>query len=524
MMNYQDLIHSPILSPGIAKLVQKSALNNAPVFIQGEQGTGKELIAKIIHHAGDWKPYFFYRVDCRILAKNGLFTHLCPLLEKIHFGMTPATFFLNEVGHLSPMDQFKLLELVEDGLLQNGVEKRAVKNIRFISSSSENLNEKTAQGTFSEDLYLRLKTIFIHLPPLRDRPGEIGAIAQYLLEESAKQLKIKRMSISNEVIRLLEHYWWPGNLKELEHVIVRSAVLSEGEKIMEKDLSIETGMENNPFFSFIKKVETSPAEPPENGSPKSRSSGLNVPDASVFFLELVHRIKNPLVSIKTFTQLLRDKFNDAEFRDYFYRIVTEDIEKIDGVLNGLLNYIKINHPVEKRDTIHSIIEDVLKKHGTQIENRKIKLFRKYEKDLPETILHEEQLRYILTSLIQYAIPSIPVSGSIGFLTKSLNDPAVRVENGEGKTVSSKEKGYIEILLVFTGYKKPIDPLDTLLGVTSPGEQELTDLEIRLIKEMIERNRGMMKFEVNEKKLRTLVSLKFPAERRKVITYQSTHSQ
>ena len=523
MMNYQDLIHSPILSPRIAKLVQKSALNNAPVFIEGEQGTGKELIAKIIHHTGDWRSHRFYRVDCQILGGNGLFTYLCPLFEEIHFGMTPATFFLNEVGHLSPMDQLKLLELVEDGLLQNGVEKRAVKNIRFISSSSENLNEKVAQETFSEDLYFRLKTISIHLPPLRDRPGEIGAIAQYLLEESAKRLKIKRMSISNDVLRLLESYWWPGNLKELEHVIIRGAILSEGEKIMEKDLSIETGMEKNSFSSFIKKAETSSAEPPKNGFPKSQSNGLNVHDASLFFLELVHRIKNPLVSIKTFTQLLRDKFNDAEFRDYFYRIVTEDIEKIDSVLNGLLNYVRINHPVEKRDTIHSIIEDVLKKYGTQIENKKIKLFRKYEKDLPETILHEEQLRYILTSLIQYAIPSIPMSGSIGFLTKSLNDHAVRVGNGEGKTPSSKESGNIEILMVFTGYKKPIEPLDTLLGMPSLREQELTDLEIRLIKEMLERNRGMMKFEVNEKKLRTLVSLKFPAERRKVITYQSTNS-
>ncbi|MBS3919068.1 MAG: sigma 54-interacting transcriptional regulator [Deltaproteobacteria bacterium] len=522
-MNYQDLIHSPILSPGVAKLVQKCALNNAPVFIQGEQGTGKELIAKIIHHTGDWKSSLFYRVDCQILHENTLFDHLSPLFEKILFGMTPATFFLNEVGRLGRRDQLKLLELVEDGLLQNGVEKKTVKNIRFISSSSENLEEKVAQGAFSGDLYFRLRTMAIHVPPLRDRPREIGAIAQYILEESVKQLKLKRMGISNDVLRLLERYWWPGNLKELERVVTRCAILSEGEKIMEKDLSIENGMDRNSFFSFVEKAETRPAAPPKNEPSRNHSNGLNIPDASYFFLELVHRIKNPLVSIKTFTQLLRDKFNDAEFRGYFYRIVTEDIEKIDGVLNGLLNYIRINHPVEKKDTIHFIIEDVLKKHGTQIENKRIKLFRKFEKDLPETILHEEQLRYILTSLIQYAIPAIPASGSIGFLTKSLDDRPVRVENGEGQTPSSTERRYIEIMMVFTGYKKPIDPLDTLLGAPLLREEELTDLEIRLIKEMIERNRGMMKFEVNEKKLRTLVSLKFPAERRKVITYQATNS-
>ncbi|MBM4338972.1 MAG: hypothetical protein FJ110_05475 [Deltaproteobacteria bacterium] len=519
-MNYQDFIHSPILSPEVAKLVQKCALNNAPVLIQGEQGTGKELIAKMIHQGGDWKSSLFYRLDCRILGENRLFTHLGPLVEKINFGMTPATFFLDEVGHLSPMDQLRLLELVEDRLFQNGLEKKAIKNIRFLSSSSENLEEKVTWGTFSRDLYFRLKTLSIPLLPLRDRPRDIGAIAQFILEESANQLMIRRIGISNDVLKLLENYWWPGNLKELEQVMIRGATLSEGEKIMAKDLMIDIGTDRSPFSSFIEKTEMRQAESPNNELPRNPSNGFNIPDSSLFFIELVHRIKNPLVSIKTFTQLLRDKFNDAEFKDYFYKIVTEDIEKIDGVLNGLLNYIKINHPIEKKDTVHSTIEDVLKKYEAQIESKKIILFRKYEKDLPETILHEEQLRYIFTSLIQYVIPSIPIRGSIGLLTKSLEDPK---GDGEGQGFSSKGERYIEIMIVFTGNKKPAEPLDTILGIPSFEEKELTDLEIRLLREMIERNRGRMRIEFNEKKLRTLVSMKFPAERRKVITYQYTGS-
>jgi transcriptional regulator with AAA-type ATPase domain len=519
-MNYQDLMHSPIFSPAIARLVQKCALNNAPVFIQGEQGTGKELIAKMIHQAGDWKSSLFYRVDCRILGEDGLFDHLGPLLEKIDFGMASATLFLDEVGHLSPMDQLKLLELIEDRLFQKGFEEKAVGNIRLLSSSSENLEEKVAQRTFSENLYFRLKILSIHLPPLRDRPRDIGAIVRFILEESVKQLKIKKKGVSGDVLRLLESYWWPGNLKELEQVIIRGATLSEGEKITEKDLMIDAGTDRHPFSSFIEKAEMNQGESSKSEVSKNPSDGFNIPDSSLFFIELVHRIKNPLVSIKTFTQLLRDKFNDAEFKDTFYKIVTEDIEKIDGVLNGLLNYIKINHPIEKRDTIHSTIEEVLKKYGPQIESRKIKLFKKYEENLPETILHEEQLRYILTSLIQYAIPSIPVSGSIGFLTKSLDEPK---GDGEGLPSSSKEERYVEIMIVFTGYKKPAEPLDTILGIPSVEEKELTDLEIRLLRGMIERNRGRMRIEVDEKKLRTLVSMRFPVERRKVITYQPTGS-
>jgi two-component sensor histidine kinase len=398
-----------------------------------------------------------------------------------------------------------------------------VKNLRFISASSENLREKVAQGTFLESLFFRLKTFTIHIPPLRDRPRDIGAIAQYILEENAKQLKIRKVTLSKDVLGLLESYWWPGNLKELEQVIIQSAILAEGDKIMEKDLLIETGRDRNSFSSFIQKTELKPDAPTDHPPIKDHPAGVDFSDSSVFFIELVHRIKNPLVSIKTFTQLLRDKFNDVEFRNYFYRIVTEDIEKIDGVLNGLLNYIKINHPIEKKDTIHSMIEDILKRYETQIETKKIKLLRKYEKDLPETILHEEQLRYIFTSLIQYALPSVPVSGSIGILTKSLDGREIAGGDGEGTRARSKEQRYVEIMMVFTGYRKSVDPLDTLLGIPSLPEKETTDLEIRLIKEMIERNRGMMKFEVNEKKLRTIVSMRFPAERRRVITFQSQTS-
>jgi len=233
-------------------------------------------------------------------------------------------------------------------------------------------------------------------------------------------------------------------------------------------------------------------------------------------MELVHRIKNPLVSIKTFTQLLREKFNDGEFREHFYRIVTEDIEKIDAVMNGLIRYVKINTPIEKKDTIHFILEDVLKNHEAQLENRRIKVFKQFEKDLPETIVHDEQLRYILNALLQYAIPFISPNGSIGFLTKSFD---VETETPEVRSYSQRSERHIEILIVFTGYKKPFEQFEAILGIPALKKEEAIELELRLIKDIIQQNQGMMKFEVNEKKPRTVISLKFPIERRKLIYYQ-----
>ncbi len=515
-MNYQELLHSPIIPSQIVTLTQKAANNNAPVFIQGEHGTEKELIAKIIHHIGDWKNYRFFKIDCKILTGNEFGDQLSRLFEEMNYTTTPATLYLKEIGYLRQKDQLKLLELIEDGIFQNGSNQKILKNLRYISSSSENLKEKIEQRKFSEDLYYRLNTLSIRVPPLRERIKEMSAIAEYILTEHSTRMKIKKVEISDNVLRLFQTYWWPGNLRELEHVIIRSAISSEGENLVEKDLFFETENEKNSFISFLKKAEIKP--PISHG--KNRFNVQNPHTSSFFFIELVHRLKNPLVSIKTFTQLLKDKFNDVEFRDYFYRIVTEDIEKIDAVLDGLLNYIKINTPIEKTDTVHSILENILKRYEAQLENKKIKIFKKYEKDLPETTIHDEQLRYVLDSLIRYVIPSIHPQGGMGLLTKSSNR---KKEAGDGKPSPTKDGRCIEILLVFTGFKKPIEQFETVLGIPAIQGKEMIDFELRLIKEIIQKNRGMMKLEVNEKKTRTLISLKIPMERRKVIYYPSANT-
>ena len=512
-MNYQELLHSPLIPSPIISLTQKAAHNNVPVFIQGEQGTGKEMIAKIIHHSGDWKYYRFYKVDCKILAEDRFVDQLIRLFKETNFGTIPATLYLKEVGQLGQLDQFKLLELMEDGIFQNGAENKVIKNLRFISSSSENLKEIMTQGKFSEDLYHQLNILSIHLPPLRDRTKEISAIAQYMLEDHSKTMKIHKVGISNNVLTLLKSYWWPGNLKELEQVIIRSTIFSEGEHLMEKDLLFETENESNTFTNFLKKAGVIPSE----FKPSGLTYEQNANSLSLFLIELVHRIKNPLVSVKTFTQLLRNKFNDVEFREQFYRIVTEDIEKIDGILNGLLSYIKINTPFEKKDTVRFILEDVLKRHEGQLKNKKIKIFKKFQKDLPETVVHDEQLKYIFNALLQYTIPSIPPNGSIGILTQS-SEGSKEISND--KKFLQRDGGYIEILIVFTGYKRPIEKFQTVLGISDVQNEEAIELELRLVKEIIQKNQGMMKFQVNEKKPRTLISLKFPIERRKVIYYQS----
>ena len=514
-MNYQDLLHCPIVSSTIVPLIEKASRSPVSVLLLGEQGTGKELVAKIIHHTGEHKLLPFYKIDCKFLAEKTFREELSRILREVREKRKPGTLYLREVGFLGEGSQLKLLELVGDGILFDEGEEETGKHFRMISSSSENLEMKVAQGKFSEELLERLNTLSLKVPSLRDRGEEIATIARYLLAQQARKLNLGKMSITSKALKMLEMYWWPGNLREFERVLVQSAIFSVGETLTDRDLFVEIESEKSAFASFLKKLEGNPPAPRKM---KESSQEPGDPPLPLFLIELVHRIKNPLVSIKTFTQLLREKFSDGEFREYFYRIVTEDIEKIDSVLDGLLSYIKINTPVRKTNTVHTIVEEALKKYEKSFEQRRIKVFKKYETDLPETVVHDEQLRYIMNSILQYAQPSIAPEGTIGILTQCVDLQKDKPEDPRGQ---GNEGGCIEILILFTGYKKSVEQLEAALGGSRVEQAETIELELRLVKEIIQKNHGTMRFEVDEKKPRTVISVRLPVERREVVYYPPT---
>ena len=225
-------------------------------------------------------------------------------------------------------------------------------------------------------------------------------------------------------------------------------------------------------------------------------------------IELIHHTKSTLDSIKKLAQLSRGRFSDKEFGEFFYRMITKDIEKNDLVLNSFLNYIKATTPIRKKGTVQNLIEEVLKKHQVRLEEYKTKIFRDFETDLPETIVPDEQLRFILDSILQYAMASIPPHGGIEFLTKSF---ALQKETREDQAFFKKNGKYIEVLVAFSYYKEP-------KGEPVPQKEVVPDLMLRLVDDMVERNQGIIKFEFDETKAKMFISLKFPIERRNVVHY------
>jgi len=237
---------------------------------------------------------------------------------------------------------------------------------------------------------------------------------------------------------------------------------------------------------------------------------------SSFFVELVSQLKKTLVSIKSYNELSRGRFKDERFGEYFNKKMSEDIEKINTVLAGFFDYMKVNMPIRKANTIHHVIGEVLNSNKQKLEEKKIKIFKKFEENLPETTLHDEQLKYAFHSIVQFALPLIPNAGSLGFLTRLIG---AQKEKAAEEALPPETQKSIEVLILFSGFRKPGEPVEVALGIPGIPKDDVGDLILRLVKEIVQKNCGEMKLESHEKEARTLVTLILPIERRKVFFYQ-----
>jgi hypothetical protein len=279
-------------------------------------------------------------------------------------------------------------------------------------------------------------------------------------------------------------------------------------------------MEKDVFFDFLNEMSPPPkppvnrekrdlSEPKENIIPNERVAFLLFP----FFIELIDQFKDTLKNLKNLTKIFQEKYGDKEFSAYLNRIIAEDIKKIELVQNSLLNYIRINNPVTKTNTVNTLIEEEIKKYELELEEKKIRIFKTLEKNLPETAVPDDQLRYVLSCVLQYTMAMIPTSGNLGLFTKNV---VLQKEMGE-----DREWKFVEILVAYTGYRKPVEQFRSPLGIPAHQKEKILDLALRLVDEIVQRNRGVMKFEEDEKKAKATISLRFPVERRKVVYYQQS---
>lgn len=237
------LIGTSPLIEHVSQLIRLVADLDVPVFIGGETGTGKELIARAIHNSGTRVDKPFVAVSCgaipETLLEEELFGH-----EKGAFtgsvGPRPGaleesangTLFFDEIGELSAASQVKLLRVLQEREFKRLGSNRLIPlRARLIFATHQNLEERVAQGLFRQDLYYRLDVIRINAPPLRDRPEDLSLLVEHFLQMYARKLGLPLPEIEPDTMMILRNYSWPGNVRELEHVIESSLIVSRGEPI-----------------------------------------------------------------------------------------------------------------------------------------------------------------------------------------------------------------------------------------------------------------------------------------------------
>ena len=253
----------------IFKLIATVAPLNTTILISGETGTGKEIIAKAIYHAGPRKDGPIITVDCGTLTETLLEAELFGYEQGAFTGATGTklgrfeqadggTIFLDEVENASPAVQKKLLRLIQEKTFQRlGGEAPIKVNVRVIAASNQNLLQLVREKKFRLDLYYRLNVVPINIPPLRERTEDIPLLTRYFVDFYAKRLETKPMEITPESIKLLINYSWPGNVRELINVIERTIIMTQGNTINKFYLS-EEEHEPEDNFSIITKIRLDP--------------------------------------------------------------------------------------------------------------------------------------------------------------------------------------------------------------------------------------------------------------------------
>ncbi len=272
-VSFDDYIGTNAAIREVKRLASRAAGLDSTVLIQGETGTGKEMIAKVIHRLSPRAQQPMVSVHCAALSptllESELFGHEKGAFTGAHerrigrFEQAQGgTLFLDEIGEIDPSIQVKLLRFLGQRTFERvGSNKTISADVRLIAATNKNLADMVKAGTFREDLFFRLRVVEVRLPGLRKRREDIPLLAQAFLHEFAKENHKPVGTFTPDAMELMTGYDWPGNVRELRTAIEHAVVLCRGDRITARDLPAQVRIREEPAKL---QAETAPTPPPEN--------------------------------------------------------------------------------------------------------------------------------------------------------------------------------------------------------------------------------------------------------------------
>ena len=307
---YHEVVAVSPKTTELLSFVQKVAASEATtILVQGESGTGKDLIAKTIHYESTRQDGPFVAINCSAIPETlmeaelfghekGAFTDAKAMKKGLFEVADGGTLFLDEIGELSLLLQAKLLRVLEDQVVRRvgGVRDLQV-NVRVIAASNRDLERAVREGHFRQDLYYRLAIISIFLPALRERKEDIQALVNFFLAHYNRKFRKSVQGLTDETRRLLLSYDWPGNVRELKNALERAMILEDGALLKPDDLpfSVATGhstaaMNEPVHFSTESSVTERSASGGREPGNKRRLPPLSIPEGGTSLEEIEHAL------------------------------------------------------------------------------------------------------------------------------------------------------------------------------------------------------------------------------------------
>jgi len=273
------LVFEDVESRKLLSLIERVAPSDVTAFIMGETGTGKELVARHLHALSPRKNGPFAAINCGAFSESlveselfghekGSFTGAIASKQGWFESANGGTLFLDEIGDLPLSTQVKLLRVIQQReIVRVGSRKAIPIDVRLVAATNVNLEDAVKAGRFREDLYYRINVVPIQIAPLRNRLGDILPLTEHFLSIYKNRLQTKQPILAAETIQLLHEYPWPGNIRELENVIHRALLVSDGNELRPRDLNLpsirlasgshDTGLSNFDRFNRLSDQECS---------------------------------------------------------------------------------------------------------------------------------------------------------------------------------------------------------------------------------------------------------------------------
>ena len=246
--NFESITGKSLKIREVVHLAKRAAETDVTVLLTGETGTGKEIFAQAIHNGSHRNKNSFVAINCSAISKDllesemfgykaGAFTGAVKNKKGLFEEANEGTIFLDEIGEMDISLQSKILRVLETNeFIKSGDTKPTLVNVRVIAATNKNLNEEIEKGNFRPDLFYRINTMKIELPPLRERPEDIGVFAEYFVRYYSQHMNKNVTSIDEECTRKLKEYSFPGNIRELRNIIERAVILTDGNILLPSSL------------------------------------------------------------------------------------------------------------------------------------------------------------------------------------------------------------------------------------------------------------------------------------------------